>query len=99
MISRGVPARYRATFQFWAVVWTALLLATAALLVAGQILNALIALIFVVFLPGGVIRYAANFIIAHALEHSEFYAAVTRSGVMQAENEAPPHDENKAPAQ
>ncbi len=89
MLSPGVGRRIRSTFYFWGAIWIILAALSVGLLCIGQILNAMVVFIFVVFLPGGIVHYAANFIISKSLEDSAFFTLVTQRKVMQTSFELP----------
>ena len=86
MMSRKVARRVRAAFMFWSAVWAALIGLFIWQIVEINLFNAVVLFIFIVFLPGGMVRYTANYIITKSLEDAAFFAFVRDLKVMHPED-------------
>ncbi|MFP4416172.1 MAG: hypothetical protein ACOC41_01625 [Chitinivibrionales bacterium] len=82
MFSDGVARRLRLTYYTWFIIWLSLVGLTVFFLSTASVINALVIMVFVYFLPYGMVRYSADYIITKALEDESFFRFAVGSKVM-----------------
>ncbi|MFW5774644.1 MAG: hypothetical protein ACOCW2_00015 [Chitinivibrionales bacterium] len=89
MFSGGVMSRLRFTFYIWSAIWLSLVGLTVYFFFIAAIINGLVITVFAYFLPYGMFRYAADYIITRSLDDESFYRLITGAKIMFVEQQPP----------
>ncbi len=82
MFSHRVNNKIRLTFYIWFIIWLLLVGLTIYFFGTGSIMNGLVIIVFAYFLPDGMFRYSADYIISRSLEDESFYQLITGLKIM-----------------